>query len=263
MKAVILAGGLGTRISEESVHKPKPMVEVAQKPILWHIMKNLYEQGINEFIICAGYKQEIIKEFFASYCLHNSDVSFDFTNGKRDINIEKNDVENWKVTVVNTGSQTLTGGRLKKVQKYIGDEPFLLTYGDGLADLKIPKLLEFHKEQVEQGHIATLTAANVGQQFGVIDIDVNEIKTSVRNFREKSDSDGGWVNAGFIIFQPEVWQFVDENRMLEDGTLSSLAEKGVLSAYKHTGFWKAMDSVRDRDILNSIWEKGAPWKNWE
>jgi glucose-1-phosphate cytidylyltransferase len=275
VKVVILAGGLGTRISEESLFRPKPMIEIGGMPILWHIMKSYSAQGFNEFIICAGYKQYSIKDFFANRLLNDSDVTFDFTNSAEtktmNTTYHKSRTEPWKVTIVDTGENTNTGGRLDKVKEYLKDnngdyERFMLTYGDGVSNVDFNQLLNFHKLQVKEGNLVTLTAANIGQQFGVLDIQEDEIKTSVKTFREKSNQDGGWVNSGFMVFEPEIFnKHLNANEMLEPGTLSLLAEKGLLSAYKHQGFWKSMDSMRDKTILEQYWASGdAPWtKFWK
>lgn len=262
MKIVILAGGFGTRISEESLFRPKPMIELDGKPVLYHILKHFASQGFNDFVICAGYKQYSIKDYFANRFLMSSDVSFDFTNGKNDVTFHKTNIDPWKVTVVDTGENTLTGGRISKIKEYLGDERFLVTYGDGLTDLKYSNLISAHEQSVREGNIATLTAVNVGQQFGVLDIDDNnEISNRVTNFREKANRDGGWVNAGYIVCEPEFFDYLAPDKMLEDGTLQILADKGLLSAYRHNGFWKAMDSMRDKIILeNMIANNNAPWQ---
>lgn len=258
MKAVILAGGLGTRISEESEYKPKPMIEVGGKPIMWHIMKEYSFYGFNDFIICAGYKQHIIKEWFADYFLHNSDVTFDFTNGKDDMIIHDQYCEPWKVTVVDTGIDTMTGGRLKRVHKYIGNESFLMTYGDGVCDVNMNKLLKFHKEH---GKIATLTAVMLDQSKGVLDIGADY---AVRSFREKSKNDGAPINAGYMVLEPEIFDYIEDDRtVFEQTPLKALAEKGQLMSYVHKGFWQCMDTKKEKDILERYWATGnAPWKVW-
>ncbi|MBM6916082.1 glucose-1-phosphate cytidylyltransferase [Gemmiger formicilis] len=258
MKAVILAGGFGTRISEESQFKPKPMVELGGMPILWHIMKLYGHYGINEFIICAGYKQHVIKEYFADYFLHTSDITFDFTQGRNDMLVHRNTSEPWKVTVVDTGLNTMTGGRVKRIRSYIGNETFLLTYGDGVSNVNIDALIRFHREH---GKLVTMSAYNVGQRFGVLDIDENG---SVREFREKIDSDGNLVNIGFMACQPEFLDYIDgDDSVLEKDPLKRAAEDGQVMAYKHTGFWQCMDTVREKEKLEQLWVSGkAPWKVW-
>ena len=257
MKVVILAGGFGTRITEESHLKPKPMIGIGERPILWHIMKEYSHYGFNEFIICLGYKGYVIKEFFSDYFLHTSDVTFDLA--KNEMTVHDNFSEPWKVTLVDTGLNTMTGGRIKRIQKYIGNEPFMLTYGDGVSSVNINKLLEFHKKQ---GKIATWTAINAGQRFGVLDInDNNEIKS----FREKNDEDGSMINGGYMVLEPEVFRYIEDDKtVFEKEPLEKLAKNGQLSAYKHDGFWKCMDTLRDKNQLEEMWEKGeAPWKVWE
>ena len=240
MKAVILAGGFGTRISEESQFKPKPMVELGGMPILWHIMKLYGHYGINEFIICAGYKQHVIKEYFADYFLHTSDITFDFTQGRNDMLVHRNTSEPWKVTVVDTGLNTMTGGRVKRIRSYIGNETFLLTYGDGVSNVNIDALIRFHREH---GKLVTMSAYNVGQRFGVLDIDENG---SVREFREKIDSDGNLVNIGFMACQPEFLDYIDgDDSVLEKDPLKRAAEDGQVMASEHTGVWQGMDAVRE------------------
>ena len=258
MKAVILAGGFGTRISEESQFKPKPMVELGGMPILWHIMKLYGHYGINEFIICAGYKQHVIKEYFADYFLHTSDITFDFTQGRNDMLVHRNTSEPWKVTVVDTGLNTMTGGRVKRIRSYIGNETFLLTYGDGVSNVNIDALIRFHREH---GKLVTMSAYNVGQRFGVLEIDENG---SVREFREKIDSDGNLVNIGFMACQPEFLDYIDgDDSVLEKDPLKRAAEDGQVMAYKHTGFWQCMDTVREKEKLEQLWVSGkAPWKVW-
>ncbi len=258
MKVVILAGGFGTRISEESHLKPKPMVEINGKPILWHIMKYYSSFGYNEFIICCGYKQYVIKEWFADYFLHNSDVTFDFTAENKMI-VHKNHTEPWKVTLVDTGLKTMTGGRIKRIKKYVGSEPFMLTYGDGLSNVNIEELVEFHKQK---GQIATMTAINVGQQFGCLDMAEDG---SVLRFREKNDTDGSVINGGFMVLEPEVFEFIDgDETVFEKDPIERLAEAGQLNAYRHNGFWKCMDTKRDKEKLEAMIESGeAPWIKWE
>ena len=259
MKVVLLAGGYGTRISEESQFKPKPMIEIGGKPILWHIMKEYSHYGFNEFIICAGYKQHVIKEWFADYYLHNSDITFDFANSNR-MTIHNNVAEPWKVTIVDTGLNTMTGGRIKRIKKYIGDEDFLMTYGDGVADIDINKLVEFHKSH---GKIATLTAVHVDQRYGVLDIDRESL--SVNAFREKSQADGSRINAGYMVLKPAVFDYIQgDSTIFEQMPLRTLAAEGQLKAYKHNGFWQCMDTKREMDKLEELWDTGkAPWKVWE
>lgn len=258
MKVVLLAGGLGTRISEESHLRPKPMIEIGGKPILWHIMKEYSYYGFNDFIICAGYKQHVIKEWFANYYLHNSDITFDFTNGGI-TEVHNNIAEPWKVTIVNTGLNTMTGGRIKRVKPYIGNEPFMMTYGDGVSDINIKDLVEFHKSH---GKIATMTAVHKGQRFGVLDID-RETK-EVRAFREKSEADGSRINAGYMVLQPEVFDYIDDDAtVFEKEPLVRLAAKQELRAYKHNGFWQCMDTQREKEDLEKMIEEGtAPWMAW-
>lgn len=259
MKVVLLAGGFGTRISEESIYKPKPMVEIGSKPILWHIMKEYAYYGHNEFIICAGYKQEYIKKWFADYFLCNSDVTFDYNNGKNEMIIHQSHCENWKVTVVDTGLNTMTGGRIKRIQKYIGDEPFFMTYGDGVCDVNINKLLDFHKSH---GKIATLTAVLQDQSKGVLDIGGDN---AVKSFREKSISDGAPINAGYMVLGPEIFDYIDgDSTVFEKEPLERLANEGQLMSYMHKGFWQCMDSVREKQMLEKLIEKNkAPWMKWE
>ena len=258
MKSLILAGGFGTRISEESVFKPKPMIEIGEMPILWHIMKGYSAYGINEFIICAGYKQHVIKEWFADYFLHTSDITFDFTRGNEIIVHDKH-AEHWKVTVVDTGLNTMTGGRIKRVQKYVGNEPFCLTYGDAVCDVNINKLLEFHRSH---GKIATLTAVTLEQQKGVLDIDADN---AVKSFREKNLSDGALINAGYMVLNPEIFDYIEgDSTIFEREPLEQLAAEGQLMSYSHRGFWQCMDTKREKDKLEELWASGhAPWKVWE
>lgn len=259
MKTVLLAGGFGTRISEESQFKPKPMIEIGGMPILWHIMKEYAYYGHTEFIICAGYKQEYIKEWFANYFLHNSDVSFDFRDGKDEMKVYESHLEPWKVTVVDTGYDTMTGGRIKRIQKYVGNEPFFMTYGDGVCDVDINKLLEFHKSH---GKLATLTAVKQVQEKGVLDIGGDN---AVKSFREKNISDGAPINAGYMVLEPQVFDLLTgDDCIFEKGPLVQLAEEGQLMSYIHEGFWQCMDNVRERDMLEKLLQAGkAPWKKWE
>lgn len=258
MKVVILAGGFGTRISEESEYKPKPMIEIGGKPILWHIMKEYSYYGYNEFVICAGYKQHIIKEWFADYFLHTSDITFDFTQGNKMI-VHNQHSEPWKVTVVDTGLNTMTGGRIKRVQPYIGNDPFMMTYGDGVCDVDINKLVEFHKQH---GKIATLTSVLLEQAKGVLDIGGDN---AVHSFREKSASDGAPINAGYMVLNPEIFDYIEgDDTVFEKAPLERLAAEGQLMSYSHTGFWQCMDTKREKDILEQLLAKNkAPWKKWE
>ena len=259
MKVVLLAGGFGSRISEESVFKPKPMIEIGGMPILWHIMKEYAYYGHNEFIICAGYKQEYIKEWFANYFLHNSDVTFDYRNGKNEMTVHQTNMEPWKVTVVDTGYNTMTGGRIKRIQKYVGNEPFLMTYGDGVCDVEIDKLIEFHKSH---GKVATLTAVKMAQDKGVLEITKDQ---EVRAFREKNSLDGAPINAGYMVLQPEVFDLLDgDSCVFERKPLETLANKGELMSFIHTGFWQCMDNIREKEILEKLLINGiAPWKRWD
>lgn len=258
MKVVILAGGLGTRISEESHLKPKPMIEVGDAPILWHIMKYYSSYGFNEFIICCGYKGYVIKEYFADYYLHRSDITFDFSDNNKMI-VHNNVAEPWKVTVIDTGLHTMTGGRLKRIQKYVGNETCMMTYGDGVSDVDLDALLTFHREH---GKAATLTAIQPGGRFGVLDIDDSQ---TVRQFSEKAKEDGGWINAGFMVLEPEAFSYIEgDQTYFEKEPLENMAKDGKLAAYRHEGFWKCMDTMRDKGMLDELWNKGnAPWKCWE
>ena len=259
MKVVLLAGGFGTRISEESQFKPKPMVEIGGQPILWHIMKEYSYYGFNEFIICAGYKQHVIKEWFADYFLHNSDITFDFTNGKNEMTIHQQHCEPWKVTVVDTGLHTMTGGRIKRIQPYIGNETFMMTYGDGVCDVDIKKLVEFHKAHEK---VATLTAVMLEQQKGILDIGV---ENAVKSFLEKSQIDEAPINAGYMVLEPEVFNYIEgDQTVFEREPLERLAGEGQLMSYMHRGFWQCMDNKREMDELEKLLSKGvAPWKKWE
>lgn len=256
MKVVILAGGFGTRISEESYLKPKPMVEIGGKPILWHIMKEYSHFGFNEFIICLGYKQHVVKEFFADYFLHTSDITFDLANNKMEVH--DNFSEPWKVTLVDTGLNTMTGGRVKRIKQYVGNEPFMLTYGDGVANVDMNALLNFHKEH---GKIGTITTVNIGQRFGLIDITQGGEITA---FREKNEQDGSLINGGYMVMNPEVFDYIEgDETAFEKAPLENLAKDGQLMSYRHKGFWQCMDTQRDRNNLEKLWESGnAPWKVW-
>lgn len=259
MKVVILAGGYGTRISEESRYKPKPMIEIGGKPILWHIMKEYSYYGFNEFIICAGYRQHMIKDWFAEYFLRCSDVTFDYRNGKNEMTIHHTSIEPWQVTVADTGYSTMTGGRVKRIQEYVGNESFMLTYGDGVCDVEIDKLVEFHKDH---GKIATLTSVQVEQQKGILDVAENN---SVRSFREKNLSDGALINAGYMVLEPKIFNYISgDDTIFEREPLEKLAAEGQLMSYTHRGFWQCMDNAREKEILENIWDAGkAPWKKWQ
>lgn len=257
MKVVLLAGGFGTRISEESHLKPKPMIEIGGKPILWHIMKIYSAFGYNDFVICCGYKAHMIKEYFANYYLHSSDVTFDFSNNNN-MTLHSNFAEPWRVTLVDTGLNTMTGGRIKRIQKYVGNEPFMLTYGDGVSNVDIDKLVEFHKSH---GKIATMTAVNVGQRFGVLDIDDNGL---INSFREKRQDDGSVINGGFMVLNPEIFDYIKgDETIFEQEPLETVAKNGELKAYHHSGFWQCMDTQRDKNQLEKMWvSENAPWKIW-
>lgn len=257
MKVVILAGGLGTRISEESHLKPKPMITIGEQPILWHIMKYYSAFGFHEFIICCGYKGYAIKEFFSDYYLHCADVTFDFSS-ENQMTVHNNFAEPWRVTLVDTGLNTQTGGRVKRVQKYIGDESFMLTYGDGVSNIDLKILLAQHRAS---GKTVTLSGIQPGGRFGVLDLEGE----TVTGFREKAKEDGGWINGGFMVMEPNVFNYLNaaEDCILERGPLEKLAQEGKLGIYKHTGFWQCMDTQRDRLLLEKLWAEGrAPWKIW-
>ena len=258
MKVVILAGGFGTRISEESAFKPKPMIEIGGMPILWHIMKEYSFYGFNEFVICAGYKQHVIKEWFANYFLHTSDITFDFTSGNEMI-VHNKHAESWKVTIVDTGLNTQTGGRVKRIKDYVGDETFMLTYGDAVGDINIKELLDYHKSHEK---IGTVSVYNFGQNKGVLEIGANGM---VDDFREKSDFDGDLINIGFFVFEPQVFDYIeDDTTVFEKAPLSSLVAAGELAAYIHKGYWQCMDTLREKQQIEKLWESGqAPWKLWE
>lgn len=258
MKVVILAGGYGTRINEESLRTPKPMVEIGGKPILWHIMKYYSSFGYNDFVICCGYKQHMIKEWFSDYYLYSSDVTFDFSNSNN-MTIHKNVSEPWKVTLADTGLDTSTGGRIKRIESYISNETFMLTYGDMLSDVNIDALLEYHKNH---GKLATVTAINIGQQFGVLDIDNSG---HIFKFREKNLKDGRLINGGFMVIEPEIFSYLsDDNTIFESKALSALSEKNELKAFLHNGYWQRLDTQRDLEKLKTIYEKNqAPWKIWD
>jgi glucose-1-phosphate cytidylyltransferase len=257
MKAVILAGGLGTRLSEETTVRPKPMVEIGSKPILWHIMKIYSTQGINDFVICCGYKGYMIKEYFANYLLHMSDVTVDINRNK--IDIHQNNAEPWRVSLVDTGDATGTGGRIKRVRRYVDGETFFLTYGDGLSDIDISKLVQFHRKQKT---LATLTAVQPPGRYGAFSLTNDQEK--IAHFREKPKGDGAWVNGGFFVLEPGIMEYIDGDAVFwEAEPLSRLAEDGQLAAYRHYGYWQAMDTLRDKNVLGELWQSGsAPWKLW-
>lgn len=259
MKVVLLAGGYGTRISEESQYRPKPMIDIGGEPILWHIMKEYSYYGFNEFIICAGYKQHMIKDWFANYFLRHSDVTFDYAGGENAIRVCKPHVEPWKVTVVDTGLGTMTGGRIKRIQEYVGDETFFMTYGDGVCDVDMKKLLEFHREH---GKIATLTAVLQEQQKGILDVGGDN---AVRSFREKSAKDGALINAGYMVLEPAIFDYLSGDEcVFEKEPMRRLAEEGELMSYTHRGFWQCMDNKREMEELETLIAKGkAPWMKWE
>ena len=254
-KAVILAGGLGTRISEESNTRPKPMIEIGGKPILWHIMKAYSAHGINEFVVCCGYKGYVIKEYFANYFLHMSDVTFDMKHNKMEVH--QNSAEPWRVSLVDTGENTMTGGRLKRVRDYIGDDDFCFTYGDGVGDVDISSLIAFHKQE---GRLATLTATQPPGRFGSINLDGQR----VGSFQEKPQGDGAWINGGFFVLNPKVIDYINDDRTVwEREPMERLAHDGQLSAWLHRGFWQPMDTLRDKNHLEYLWASGnAPWKVW-
>ena len=257
MKVVILAGGLGTRISEESHLKPKPMIEIGGRPMLWHIMKYYSEFGFHDFVICLGYKQYVVKEFFADYFLHTSDVTFDLANNKMEVH--NNYAEPWKVTLVDTGLNTMTGGRVKRIQPYIGDEPFMLTYGDGVCNVDLKGLVDFHKSH---GKTATITTVSIDQQKGVLDIGPDN---TIRSFREKAASDGAIINGGFMVLNPEVFSYLkDDTTVFEQEPMTRLAAEGQLMSFYHDGFWQCMDTQREMQLLETLWQSGnAPWKIWK
>jgi len=259
MKVVILAGGFGTRISEESQFKPKPMIEIGGKPILWHIMKGYSHYGFNEFVICAGYKQHVIKKWFADYFLYNSDITFDFTSGYSDMIVHNQHCEPWKVTVVDTGLNTMTGGRIKRIQPYVGNETFMMTYGDAVCNVDVGRLLAFHRLH---GKIATLTAVLPEQSKGVLDIDENN---SVRAFREKSAKDSAPINAGYMVLGPQIFDFLkDDTTIFEREPLEQVAAMSELKSFIFHGFWQCMDSKREMDMLEKMYASGqAPWKVWQ
>ncbi|MEG1393149.1 MAG: glucose-1-phosphate cytidylyltransferase [Christensenellaceae bacterium] len=258
MKVVILAGGFGTRISEESHLKPKPMIEIGERPILWHIMKYYSAFGYNDFVICLGYKAYSIKEFFADYFLHTSDITFDFSEGNK-MTVHNNFAEPWKVTLIDTGLHTMTGGRVRRIKEYVDNKPFMLTYGDGVADVNIDELVRFHKQH---GKIATMTAIQPSGRFGMLDINNGN---SISSFREKLQQDSGWINGGFMVLEPAIFDYIEnDSTVLEKEPLEKLAKEGQLMAYKHDGFWQCMDTMRDKMLLDTLLlENKAPWKVWK
>ena len=255
MKAVILAGGLGTRISEETLEKPKPMVEIGGKPILWHIMKSYSHYGINEFVICLGYKGYVIKEYFKNYFLHMSDITFDIKNNEMEVH--RKSAEPWKITLVDTGIDTMTGGRLKRIKKYVNNETFCFTYGDGLANISITDLIKFHKKN---NTIATVTAVQPPARFGALELNENKVVC----FKEKPTGDGNWINGGYFVLEPDVFNYLEcDSTVWEKEPLQKLANENQLSAYKNKNFWQPMDTLRDKNQLNELWDSGkAPWKSW-
>lgn len=257
MKVVILAGGFGTRISEESHLKPKPMIDIGEHPILWHIMKGYSHYGYNDFVICLGYKGYCIKEYFAHYFLHESDVTFDFRNAN-ELTVHNHNAEPWRVTLANTGLNTMTGGRVKRIQPYTAGETFMLTYGDGVADVNIKELVDYHEAH---GKLATVTTTQPAGRFGALTL---SDRNTVSGFQEKPKGDGSWVNSGFFVFEPKVFDYIrDDATILEREPLENLARDGQLVAYKHSGFWQPMDTLRDKNLLEELWKSNkAPWKTW-
>ena len=257
MKAVILAGGFGTRISEESGVRPKPMVEIGGRPILWHILKIYSAYGINDFVICLGYKGHVIKDYFAGYYLHTANVTFDMRNNE--MHVHKNGAEPWRVTLIDTGEATMTGGRLKRVREYVGDETFCMTYGDGVTNVNIKNLLQFHRDN---GALATLTAAQPPGRFGAVSLQHGQNR--IETFKEKPEGDGAWVNSGFFVLEPGVFEYIEGDKTVwEHEPLERLAGDGMLAAYRHQGFWQPMDSLRDKNVLEALWAGGSPpWKVW-
>ena len=258
MKVVILAGGFGTRISEESHLKPKPMIEIGEKPILWHIMKMYSHYGFNEFVICCGYKQHVIKEWFADYYLHNSDITFDFTQENKMI-VHNHFQEQWKVTLIDTGLNTMTGGRIKRVREYLNEEPFMLTYGDGVADINLPELIRYHEES---GKMVTITTVQPGGRFGILDMQEDG---EITNFKEKKKEDGGWINAGYMVVEPGIFDLIEgDQTVFEQYPLAESARRGQMNGYRHHGFWQCMDTMREKEMLEKMWASGkAPWKIWD
>ncbi|MGL1935262.1 MAG: glucose-1-phosphate cytidylyltransferase [Fibrobacterales bacterium] len=256
MKVVLLAGGFGTRLSEETDIKPKPMVEIGGKPILWHIMKSYSSYGFNEFIVCLGYKSYVIKEYFANYFLHMADVTIDMEHN--DITVHQKKAEPWKVTLVDTGLNSMTGGRIKRIEQYIGNEPFMVTYGDGVSNVNIDQLIDFHKKH---GKIGTMTSVQPSGRFGALEINDDSV---VESFKEKPKGDGAWINGGFFVFQPEIFNYIEgDHSVFEQEPLMNLAKDRELYSYKHSGFWKPMDSLREKKELEDMWSSNqALWKNW-
>ncbi len=256
MKVVILAGGYGSRLSEETKFKPKPMVEIGEKPILWHIMKEYYHYGFDEFIILLGYKQECIKDYFKNYFIHNSDVTFDMENNE--IEIHNKNSEKWKVTLIDTGLDTMTGGRLKRVEKYLNNETFMLTYGDGVCDIDINKLLEYHRKTKK---IATITSVQAQERFGILQINENN---EITNFKEKKQEDAQWINGGYMVLEPGVFKYLEDDKTVLEDALARLSNDNELKAYKHTGFWQCMDTLKEKMYLDELVKKGeAPWEVWK
>jgi len=257
MKTVILAGGKGTRIAEETEILPKPMVEIGGKPIIWHVMKTYSHYGFNDFIVCLGYKGYMIKEYFSHYFMHMSDVTIDLSGNKTEIHSSNS--EPWKITLVDTGLDTMTGGRLKRIQKYIGNESFMMTYGDGVGDIDLDKLMQFHKKSKK---LATLTAIQTAGRFGLLDISKDD---NIRSFLEKPKDEASWINAGFFVLQPEIFSLINDDATIwEREPLETLANKGQLMAYRHPGFWKCMDTLRDKLELERLWQsENVPWKIWK
>lgn len=258
MKVVILAGGYGTRLGEESILRPKPMTEIGERPILWHIMKIYSYYGFNDFVICLGYRGYQIKEYFANYFLHESDVTFDFISGKKEI-IHSHRAEPWKVTLVNTGQETMTGGRIRRVREYLGREPFMMTYGDGVTDLNIAELVKFHRQH---GKLATVTAVRPTGRFGSLTL---KDDGRVEGFKEKIEGENSWISGGFFVLQPEVIDYIDGDEIFfEREPMEKLAAQDQLRAFKHSGFWQAMDSQREKNLLERFWQSGqVPWKVWQ
>jgi glucose-1-phosphate cytidylyltransferase len=257
MKVVILAGGYGTRLNEETRVKPKPMVEVGNRPILWHIMKIYSAFGLNDFVICLGYKGEMIKEYFANYFLHRSDITFELQ--KREMQVNRSEIEPWRVTLVDTGEKTMTGGRIRRIRDYVDNETFCLTYGDGVGNINIPELIEFHRQQKT---LATLTAIQPPGRFGAFTLEDEEVK--ILDFREKSIQNTAWINGGFFVLEPQIFDYIDEDGTIwEQEPMQRLSREGLLAAYRHTGYWQNMDTLRDMEVLEEKWRSGnPPWKIW-
>jgi glucose-1-phosphate cytidylyltransferase len=257
MKVVILCGGMGTRLREETEYRPKPMIEIGEKPILWHIIKMYSSYGFNDFLICLGYKGYVIKEYFSNYFLHQSDVTMDL--GKNKMEVHDSHAEQWRITLVDTGLNTMTGGRIKRIKKYVGNDAFMLTYGDGVADINLNRLLAFHKSH---GRTATITAVQPSGRFGALDMDEND---RVISFKEKPKGDNAWINGGFFVLESKIFDYIEGDRTVwEREPLEYLAKEGELAAYRHTGFWQPMDTLRDKNQLDELWGSGKPpWKTWE